>query len=102
MAIFYDEYQQTALNKSTVMRTYGVDPENDATTALRIRVYPTIPCEDGYSPTHYVKEGQAYRAVPSDVSDAEKELLYRIRAAKMSLEAVAENLKLPQTTDIAI
>ena len=79
---------------------YGVNAENDPARARAIGIYPVINCPEGYSPTHYVKEGRAYRAVPSEFSDAERSAVYRVRAAKLSMEEAVEKLKLPQTTDL--
>ena len=98
--MYYSEHFKSPISKANVMRYFGVDPENDAATALQAGIYPVIDCEDGYSPTHYVKEGQAYRAVPHEFSDSERNAVYQVRAAKMSLEEAVEKLKLPQTTDL--
>ena len=82
------------------MRLFGVDPENDAATALRAGIYPVIDCPEGYSPTHYVKEGQAYRAVPHEFSDAERSSIYQIQEYGLKLKEAADKLKTPDTTDL--
>ena len=98
--MFYSETLQSPISSANIKRMYGVNAENDPAKAMAIGIYPVIDCPEGYTPTHYTKEGNAYRAVPSDVSDAEKVLLYRVRETKMSLEEAADSLKLPDTTDL--
>ena len=98
--MFYSEQLQSPISFYNVKRVYGVNPENDPVKAKGIGVYPVIECPEGYTATHYAKEGNAYRAVPSDVSDVEKVLVRRVREAKMSMKEAANNLKLPDTTDL--
>ena len=98
--MFYSETLRSPINSANVKRLFGVNPDNDPAKALAIGIYPVIECPEGYSLTHYVKEGQAYRAVPSEFSDAERSAVYRVRAAKLSMEEAVEKLKLPQTTDL--
>ena len=98
--MFYSETLQSPISSANIKRMYGVNADNDPAKAMAIGIYPVIDCPEGYTATHYAKEGNAYRAVPSDVSDAEKVLVCRVREAKMSLEEAADNLKLPDTTDL--
>lgn len=98
--MFYSEQLQSPIDAYNVKRVYGVNAENDPAKAIAIGIYPVIDCPEGYTATHYAKEGNAYRAVPSDVSNAEKVLVRRVREAKMSIKEAADNLKLPDTTDL--
>jgi len=98
--MFYSEKLQSPISSTNVKLLFGIDPANDPNQALAVGLYPLVECPAGYSATHYAKESQVYRAVPSDVSNAEKELIYRVRATKMTIEEAAENLKLPDTTDL--
>ena len=98
--MYYSEHHKSPISKANVMRLFGVDPENDAATALRAGIYPVIDCPEGYSPTHYVKEGQAYRAVPHEFSDAERSSIYQIQEYGLKLKEAADKLKTPDTTDL--
>ena len=98
--MFYSEKLQSPISSTNVRLLFGIDPVAEPEKALKASIYQVIDCPDGYSCTHYVKENQVYRAVPSDVSNAEKELIYRVRATKMTIEEAADNLKLPDTTDL--
>ena len=91
--MFYSEQLQSPIDAYNVKRVYGVNPENDPVKAKEIGVYPVIDCPEGYSPTHYVKEGNAYKAIASPVSNAEMAVVRRTREAK----AVVDQ---PQTTDL--
>ena len=98
--MFYSEKFQSPINSYNVKRLYGVNPDTEPDRALVTGIYPLIECSEGYTATHYAKEGNAYCAVPSDVSNAEKALVCRVREAKMSMKEAAENLKLPETADL--
>ena len=98
--MFYSEQLQSPISFYNIKRLYGVNPDTELDRALAISIYPLIECKEGYTATHYAKEGNAYRAVPSDVSNAEKALVCRVREAKLSMKEAAENLKLPDTTDL--
>ncbi len=84
--MFYSEKLQSPISSANVRRLFGIDPDAQPEKALKASIYKVIDCPSGYSPTHYVKEGQAYRAVPSDISDAEKAAIYQVRATKAALK----------------
>ena len=84
--MFYSEKLSSPISSANVKRLFGIDPDAEPHKALKANIYPVINCPDGYSPTHYAKEGQAYRAVPSDISDAEKAVIYQVRATKAALK----------------
>ena len=83
--MFYSEKLQSPINSYNVKRLYGVDPVNDPIRAKAIGIYPATSAPDGYTATHYVKEGNSYRAVPSTVSDEELAMVSVIRREHVSL-----------------
>ena len=83
--MFYSELLSSPINYYNVKRLYGVDPVNDPIRAKAIGVYPATPPPDGYTATHYVKEGDTYKAVPSPVSNEELAMVNIIRREHVSL-----------------
>ena len=83
--MFYSEKLQSPVSKSNVMRLYGVDPVNDPARAKAIGIYLLTEAPDGYTATHYVKEGDTYKAVPFPVSNEELAMVSIIRREHVSL-----------------
>ena len=82
--MFYSEKLQSPVSKSNVMRLYGVDPVNDPVRARAIGVYLLTEAPDGYTATHYVRQGDTYKAVPSHVSNEELAMVNIIRREHVS------------------
>ncbi len=78
--MFYSESFQSPISTSSVKRLYGVNPDTEPARALAIGILPLIEAPAGYSPTHYVKEGSTYRAIPHEFSNEERESVRRIQA----------------------
>ena len=100
--MFYSELLSSPINSYNVKRLYGIDPDADPTRAALIGIYPLTEAPEGYSPTHYIKEGYGYTAIPHEFSDEERSSIYRIQAYGLKLEEAAEKLKgdAPVTADL--
>ena len=85
MSTFFSTLSDRPLTVQQVMDTYGVDPVNDPERAKAIGVYVATPPPDGYTATHYVREGDTYKAGPSPVSDEELAMVNIIRREHVSL-----------------
>jgi hypothetical protein len=90
--MFYSESLSSPINSYNVKRLYGVNPDNDPAHAALIGIYPLTEVPDGYTPTHYVKEGDRYRAVPNSVSNEELAMVHIIRREHVSLHELELNV----------
>ena len=86
--MYYSEKLQSPINRSNVMRLFGVDPLNDPSSAYKLNIYPVTEQPAGYGVSHYVKEGASYRAVAYPYSLEEQQTMNMIRVAKVKLEEV--------------
>lgn len=77
---YFNEQKGYPQPEYLIKSTYGIDPEADPVTALAIGIYPLTEAPEGYTATHYVKEGDRYVAVPSPVSNAELAVVEAARA----------------------
>ena len=83
------------------MRLFGVDPENDAATALAAGIYPVTPAPAGYSTAYYKKEeNRTYTAMPNCVTIIEQEMVQTIRSVQANLSTLRTALGLPATQEI--
>ena len=89
--MFYSELLSSPINSYNVKRLYGIDPVNDPARAKSIGIYPAVECvEADYSASHYVKDGEQYKAVPHPVSNTELAMVNHVRAAKVQADQVME------------
>ena len=84
MSTFFSTLSDKPLTVQQVMDTYGIDPVKDPERAKAIGVYVATPPPDCYTATHYVREGDTYKAVPSPVSDKELAMINIIRSEHVS------------------
>lgn len=99
--MYYSEHYKSPISKANVMRLFGVDPENDAATALRIGIYPVTPVAAGYTASHYRKESNnTYTAIANCVSISEMELVTVTRSLATSLTQLRTALGLPATQEV--
>ena len=84
--MFYSELLSSPINAYNIKRLYGIDPDADPTRAALIGIYPLTEAPEGYTPTHYIKEGYGYTAVPHEFSNAERESMYRVKAVGASIQ----------------
>ena len=77
--MFYSETLQSPINRSNVMRLFGVDPLNDLSSAYRLNIFPVEEQAAGYGVSHYVKEGGSYRAIALPYTIDETQTLEYIR-----------------------
>ena len=82
--MFYSEKLQSPINAYWVKRLYGVNPDNDPERAALIGIYPLTEAPEGYSPTHYVKEGSGYTAVANPVSNLQRQMLAVIESVDLT------------------
>ena len=83
--MFYSEAFKSPISSSNVKRIFGVNPDKDTARAALIGIHPLTEAPDGYTATHYVREGDTYKAVPSPVSDKELAMVNVIRREHVSL-----------------
>ena len=98
--MFYSEPLQSPISAYNVKRLLGINPDNEPDKALAAGVYPLTETPEGYSTTHYIKENQAYRAIPNEFSNAERDSIYRIQTAGADLKELAENFTPVTTPDL--
>jgi hypothetical protein len=75
--MYYSEQLQSPISEANCKSFYGINPA--APEARERGFYPLIEAPAGYTPTHYVKEGDSYRAVISSISDAEVAAVHKLR-----------------------
>ena len=73
--MFYSEIHSSPVLAEGVGRLFGIDPDAQPVAARAAGIYPLIDPPAGYSASHYVKEGNAYRAVPNLVSHDEHSMV---------------------------
>ena len=83
--MFYDEAHATPRTEQEVKDRYGINPVKDSVRAMAAGIYPLIEVPDGYTASHYVKEGNTYRAIPLPISDEEMAMVNIIRREHVSL-----------------
>lgn len=99
--MYYSETYKSPMSAYTVKRVFGVDPENDAATALSIGVYPITPHDTAYSTAYYREEtNSTYTAVPNCVTVLEQEMVQTIRSVQANLSTLRTALGLPATQEV--
>jgi hypothetical protein len=87
--MYYSEQLQSPISEANCKSLYGVNPA--APEARERGFYPLIEASAGYSPSHYIKEGDTYRAVTLPISDAEIEQVLHARRRR-SASYVSPNI----------
>jgi len=75
--MYYSEQLQSPISEVFAKEQYGINPA--APEALALGFYPLTEAPEGYTATHYIKEGDRYRAIALPISDAEVAAVHKLR-----------------------
>jgi hypothetical protein len=77
--MYYSELLQQPVTEEFCKRQFGINPNGPAHEVRERGFYPLIEAPEGYTATHYIKEGDHYRAVVLPISDAEVAAVHKLR-----------------------
>ena len=98
--MFYSTIWAAPIVAPLAIRYFGINPDTQPEAARAAGIYPLIQAPEGYTPIAYVKEGNAYRAIPREFSDAQHRSISRILERDLKLQEAAEKLtEAPVTAD---
>ena len=87
--MYYSEQLQSPISEANCKRIYGINPV--APEARERGFYSLIEAPADTTPSHYIKEGDHYRAVPLPITNAELQAVCKLRKT-CGVEAAAHQL----------
>ena len=91
--MFYDERLKSPISKYNIGRIYGLDPDLNRPKAIRHGIFPIVGLLEGYQPTHYIKDGNTYRAILNEFSIEEMYVMRSVKAMDLDIKQfVSDNI----------